>query len=252
MSKINEKKAVRDYNKGKSTYQLAEEYGTYPNKIRRVLIKNGVEMRSRSDAQSNALEKGRHKHPTKGTERSEETRLKISGAMVEYFSGLSDSERQKIVDKQKKIWYNKPKAERDKFIQMGADAIRDSRNNGSKMEKMILQLLKDEGYHPVYHDNNIVPNRKLEVDISIPTKRIVIEIDGPSHFFPIWGEEKLQKQQKFDNDKNAILTKAGFEVIRIQCLIDVIPLVKEKELVETLLKVLKQKHKKEIIKLVVE
>lgn len=252
MKKISEKNVIKEYNKGKSTYEIAEKYDTYPNKIRRILKKNGVELRSRSDAQSNALESGRHKHPTKGTERSEETRLKISGSMVDYFSELSDEEREKISEKQKEIWYNKPKEEQDKFIRMGAEAIRKSRNEGSKLEKQIFEFLQDNGYHPVFHDNNILPGRKLEVDISLPTQMTAIEIDGPSHFFPIWGADKLKKQQKFDKDKNAIITNYGFRMIRIQCLIDVIPLSKEKELFDNLLKVLKKSHKKEVVKIVVE
>ena len=44
-----EQKVVDLYQKQeKSTYQIAEELNTYPNKIRRVLIKHGVEIKDRS------------------------------------------------------------------------------------------------------------------------------------------------------------------------------------------------------------
>ena len=61
-----------------STYQIAEKLGTYPNKIRRILKKNGIHLRTRSNAQKNALSSGRSSHPTAGTTMSEETKMKIS------------------------------------------------------------------------------------------------------------------------------------------------------------------------------
>ena len=57
----------------RSTYDLAKELGTYPNKISRALKALGVPMRDKSSAQSAALSSGRHKHPTKGKKRSEAT-----------------------------------------------------------------------------------------------------------------------------------------------------------------------------------
>ena len=46
---------------GMSTKAIAEEFGTYPNKIRRALVSSGVELRSKSAAQKKALENGRAK-----------------------------------------------------------------------------------------------------------------------------------------------------------------------------------------------
>ena len=63
---------------GKSTYEIAEEIGTYPNKIRRILKKHGISLKSRSEAQKNALEGGRAKHPTGGKKRTKSERIKIS------------------------------------------------------------------------------------------------------------------------------------------------------------------------------
>ena len=69
---INENYIIKQYNKNQSTYEIAESLGTYPNKIRRILVKNGINLRDRSSAQSLALDTGRHKHPTKGKLRTEE------------------------------------------------------------------------------------------------------------------------------------------------------------------------------------
>jgi hypothetical protein len=45
---------------------LAKKHNTYENKIRRILLKNGVKLRDKSEAQKLALSSGRHSHPTKG------------------------------------------------------------------------------------------------------------------------------------------------------------------------------------------
>ena len=42
-----------------STHQLAEKFDTYPNKIRRILKKHGVQLRGKGEAQKIALEQGR-------------------------------------------------------------------------------------------------------------------------------------------------------------------------------------------------
>ena len=72
-----------------STYEIAEKLKTYPNKIRRVLKKNGIELRTSKDAQQNALNKGRAKHPTAGTVRSEQTKRKISQSQGEVWDALN-------------------------------------------------------------------------------------------------------------------------------------------------------------------
>ena len=69
---MNENEIVDMYrNENKSTYEIAKKFDTYPNKIRRILIKNGCEMKDKSAAQKNALKKGVAAHPTKGKKRSE-------------------------------------------------------------------------------------------------------------------------------------------------------------------------------------
>ena len=55
-----------------STYQIAEQLKTYPNKIRRILIKNNVTLNDKSKAQKNALKQGKSKIPTQGRKRSQE------------------------------------------------------------------------------------------------------------------------------------------------------------------------------------
>ena len=73
---MKDQKVIQLYEEGRSTYQIAEHFDTYPNKIRRILTKKGVELKSRSQAQKNALKSGRATHPTSGKEANERRKAK--------------------------------------------------------------------------------------------------------------------------------------------------------------------------------
>jgi intein-encoded DNA endonuclease-like protein len=54
---MNTNKIIKLYTeKDLSTYEIAKKLGTYPNKIRRVLVSNGIELRSRSSAQRASIQ----------------------------------------------------------------------------------------------------------------------------------------------------------------------------------------------------
>ena len=50
----------------------------------------------------------------------------------------------------------------------------------------------------------------------IPELKTIIEVDGPSHCLPVWGEEKLQKQINADLRKDGIFLTRGYVVIRLK------------------------------------
>ena len=87
MAPNTDKDIVTLYNSGNySTYELAEKFETYPNKIRRILRKHGVILRTKSAAQKNALKKGRAAHPTKGKTQSETTRRRSDDSVGSMFT----------------------------------------------------------------------------------------------------------------------------------------------------------------------
>ena len=93
------KQAVDMYEKEKmSTYEIAKFFNTYPNKIRRILLKNGVQINDKSTAQKNAIKKGIAKIPTQGKKRSKEEKLKISSSLKEYWDNISDEEYNIILE----------------------------------------------------------------------------------------------------------------------------------------------------------
>ena len=124
---------VKLYKSGNySTYELAEKFETYPNKIRRILRKNGVPLRSKSAAQKNALKKGRASHPTKGKSQSDATKRKISDSQGKIWDNMSPEERQKRSDNGKDAWNKKSEEEQSQLIRKAQDAIRESSKRGSK------------------------------------------------------------------------------------------------------------------------
>jgi very-short-patch-repair endonuclease len=229
---MKEVEIVKLYQSGKySTYQIAERYDTYPNKIRRILVKHGVEMKSRSQAQKAALANGRATHPTEGSVRTKEERLKISSTVKKYWSNMSDEEYEGRCSAAKDRWFSMSEEERQRITSLAIEAVRKAGKEGSKMEKFLLEELNTLGYDTQFHKKNLIPNEKLEIDLYIPALKTIIEIDGPSHFLPIWGEEKLQKQIKADDQKTGLVLSKGFVVLRVKNMLNFVSLASKEKLV---------------------
>jgi len=224
------------YEENKSTYEIAEALGTYPNKISRALKYLGAKSRTRSEAQKQALASGRRKHPTKGKTHSEETRVKISENVHSYWLNMSDEDREAYSLKKKVQWDAMSDRERDKLQKSAAKGIRDAAKNGSKMENFLRSYLTKHGYDVIFHKKGLVPNVNLEIDLFLPTLKVIIEVDGPAHFFPIWGDESLKRHIKADAEKSGLLLNAGFVIIRIK----------------HLSKTLTEKHKRDVGELLLE
>lgn len=226
---MNEQRIVKLYEKeGKSTYEIAEDVGTYPNKIRRILKKHGVAIKTRSQAQRNALQGGRATHPTDGKTRTKEERIKISTSVQKYWEGMSDEEYALRADGARERWYAMTEHERSRISGMALEAIQKAGKEGSKLEKFLLEEINSSGYYVEFHRKGIIPNENLEIDLYIPELKTIIEVDGPSHFLPIWGEEKLQKQIKADSHKTGLILSKGYVIIRIKSFGDFVSLnVKE-------------------------
>lgn len=214
---LNEQDIIDMYvNQKCSPYVIADKYNTYPNKIRRILVKNNITLKNKSEAQKDALESGRSTHPTKNKPRSQTTKNKISDSIYSYWSKLSEEERQKRVDKARDQWNNMTEEERCQLRDAAAKAVRKAAKEGSKMEQFLADGLTKFGYSVQFHPTNLIPNVNLEIDLFIPEIKTIIEIDGPAHFMPIWGYENLQKHIKADAEKSGLLLYNGYVVIRVK------------------------------------
>lgn len=215
MSAIDEEYVIKRYNENHSTYSIAKELGTYPKKIERILKKNGHELRSKGEAQSLAIKSGRAKHPTKGKKRSDEQKLKISAGASKAWKEMPEEKKEKISKEAKKRWDKIPPDKKRSMQESAGRALRIAAIEGSKAEKSLKAKLVEQGYDVLLHKKNLIEG-KFEIDLFLPEINTIIEIDGPQHFVPIFGEEKLKETIKFDSIKNGLLIKRGYCVIRIK------------------------------------
>ncbi len=225
-------------NKNRSTYDIAKELNTYPNKVRRALIEHEIDLRDKSTAQKEALKSGRHSHPTEGTKRKQVTKNKISSTVASIWSNLTSNEKSNRQKQAKEFWESIPESKKEFMRREAAKAIRKAAVEGSEVEKYIMLSLILDGYKVDFHKEFLITKEMTHVDIFLPELRTAIEIDGPTHFFPIWGEENLIKTQKADNVKNSLLLEREFVVIRIKHLRKNISEIYKRKLAEEVKKIL--------------
>lgn len=200
----------------RSWADIADELGTYANKLRRKALKLGIQSRSKSKAQKIALSSGRRKHPTEGKERSEATKLKISEGVAKSWEELSEEEFEERRKKSKEQWDNMSLAEKQALFEAAAEAVRKASKEGSKLEKYLQECLLGSEFDIEYHKERFVANKRLQMDIFLPGLKTVIEVDGPAHFYPIWGQESLDRHLRADAEKSGLLLSNGYCVIRIK------------------------------------
>lgn len=236
---INDKEIINLYvGENQSTYEIAQAMNTYPNKIRRILLRNNIEMKDKSEAQKNALQNGTSKIPTLGRKRTKEEKLKISSGLSKSWKKLSDEEYENRVEMAKKRWNSMTELDKKNMIASAIKSIRLAGKEGSKLEKFIYVELTSIGYRVEQHKKNLIQNENLEIDIYIPSIKTIIEIDGPSHFLPIWGDEKLQKQILADSKKTGLILSKGFVIIRVKNIKDSISLSDKEKLKNNIITIL--------------
>lgn len=199
---------------------IAIKFDTYPNKVRRDAKKLGIPIRDKSEAQTNALNSGKHKHPTKGTKRDQTIKDKIGLSVMKSWEAMSEKELQKRQKKSKLAWEKLDEDQKANIIASANQAVRLSSKTGSKLEKFLLNALLNDGFVVEFHKEQILSNTKLQIDLFLPILNIAIEVDGPSHFLPVWGDDVLQKNQKYDKKKTGLILGKGLSLIRIKQLND--------------------------------
>lgn len=191
-------------------------------------------MKTKSDAQKLALDSGRFTHPTKGKKRNDAVKSKISASMAESWNQISDEEKKKRSEKAKANWDNLTESDKKALQDSAHAAIRVSAKEGSKLEKYVYEHLMHSQFQVIFHKKELIPNNRLEVDIFVTDKKTAIEIDGPSHFLPIWGEDKLLKTQASDMQKAGLLNGYGYHLIRIKQVVKNVSAFQSKRAVEQL------------------
>ena len=205
----------KDYESGDSVPVIAERYKLSESKVTRSLKKLGVKMRTRSEAAKIALERGRSVSPTEGKGHSQEARDRMSVKRAEAWEKGGDKAKEQMSNIAKTNWAKKSDFDKANMQSKAGSALRVVASEGSAAEKYLVNKLIAHGYVVEFHNKNIVYGQ-YEIDIMLPNEGIVIEIDGPHHYLPIYGEERLQKTIAQDETKNGVLITHNLKVVRIK------------------------------------
>lgn len=204
------------YDQKLSWSKIAEMCGTNSNRVRRDATKLGIVSRDKSEAQKIAIEEGRHEHPTKGKVRSDETKLKISESQGAVWDSLSEEEKEHRSKIGLEAWNKKTDREKAEFFKKSTQAVQEASRKGSKVESYVFDFLLENGYRVKRHKEHILKNEKFHIDLYVEDVALAIEIDGPMHFEPVYGEEKLQKRQAADFQKNGLILSSGMALVRVK------------------------------------
>jgi very-short-patch-repair endonuclease len=156
--------------------------------------------------------------------------------MKKMWENMDEEMYSQYVERARLHMVNMSDTERQKMLESAIKGIQIAGKEGSKLEKFVFSELTKMGYVVEFHKKNLIVNQNLEIDLYVPACKTIIEIDGPSHFLPIWGEEKLQKQIRADSAKNGLILSKGFIVFRIKTMTDRVSLASQ----QTLTKILKE------------
>ena len=218
MSKIEKKTVLEDlYIKQKLSFaDIADKFDTYANKVRRDAKAFNIPIRDKSDAQKNALNTGKHKHPTKGQVRPDNIKNKIGVSVMKSWDSLSEQEIEKRKTKAKENWDSMSEDQKNNMLKLANDAVRKTSKVGSKLEKYLFNNLITDGYRIEFHKEQTLSNTKLQIDLFVSNIETAIEIDGPSHFLPVWGEDSLKRNISYDNKKEGLIIGRGWNLIRVK------------------------------------
>jgi hypothetical protein len=85
----------------------------------------------------------------------------------------------------------------------------------SKLEERIEEYIKNQYPKLQYIINDRELLKGLELDFYFPTLNFAIEINGPAHFTPIYGDESLIKTKRHDIIKKIICKKKNIRLLEI-------------------------------------
>lgn len=216
---INETDVRRLYqDEGMSLRNVAKELGVSLATLSRFMKKVGIQTRDKATAQKNYLKD--NEHQMAGRTHTEETKQKISQGLGEFWDSLSpeasEELRQRIGSGWKRKWESMSEAERHAMMSELSAKSRLSQGNGSRLERFIAEELRSRGFIVEERTTNYTIGKDMEVDLALPSQGIAIEVDGPTHFLPIYGEDHLAQQQERDGRKDQQIIDAGYSVLRIR------------------------------------
>lgn len=212
-------KIVEDYMSGNSVREVADLHNTYPNKIARILQKSGIELRSKTEAAKLAVNRGKITPPMLGKKRTQAEKDNISKKRSKKWKEMGEEDLQAFKQSAKDRWESQTEEEKIYKQKRAGEALRRASTEGSKAEKFLHEGLTKMGYDVIMHKVGLIPGEKFEIDLYLPNLLTAIEIDGPQHFLPVYGEKNLRRNIKYDAVKSGALLSRGMCVIRVKYLL---------------------------------
>lgn len=200
----------------RSAFDIAKELGCFPTQVRRWIKKYGIEGRNRSEARKLHIEQ--FGHHMEGKVRTEEEKKAISLGLQASWEEMSEGEQKERREKASKVahsnWAALDDEEKKVMLSKMHKGNKKAAKGGSKNENAVAEMLKARGHKVYQRTTEFTPACTYEIDIALPSLSIAIEIDGPTHFDPVYGEENLDRVQAKDDKKDVMLRGCGWTVVR--------------------------------------
>lgn len=232
------------YDEGKTIREIAEITSVSSSTIMRNFKKNNKELRTKSEAAKIAVENGKLESPTAGRHRTESEKEKIANGRAAGWKRVDPEAREAFANAARERWNGASELDKEERQRRAGEALRVASVEGSKLEKFLYKYLTKNGYHVILHKKGLIAGEKYEIDLYLPDQKIVIEIDGPQHFFPIFGEDRLQKTMRYDTVKNGVLISNGLCVLRVKFLLKACSNYAAKKISKKILDVIKTVEQK--------
>jgi very-short-patch-repair endonuclease len=219
MANLNESE-IRDLyiEKGLSMRAIAKRLDVTLATLSRFMKRHGIVARTKAQAQRNYLKD--HDHQMKGRRHTDAAKRKISSSLGEFWEGLTEEQRDEVKRKIGSAWRRKWAAmsEQARKLMMEdlASKAKGAQGKGSRLERFIAEELRKRGYVIEERSTNYTAGKDFEVDLALPVEMIAIEVDGPTHFLPIYGEDHLKQQQERDARKDEMINAVGYNVLRVR------------------------------------
>ena len=208
-----------------STYGTADKLGCNQSHVVRLIAKfnkenpsNPIKKRTKSEAQKNYI-KRTGTHQRSGTTHTDEAKEQISDSMKDVYDGpRGDEIREKISQQRQEEWANMSSADKAEILETlkSSSRAKAMSGEGSNFENFLAEKLDEYGYIVEVRTKSYTPGQRFHVDIALPNEKIIVEVDGPTHWSPIYGDDELRKVEEKDKLKDNTLTAVGWNVLRVQ------------------------------------
>jgi hypothetical protein len=167
------------------TITIAKRLNTYKHKIRKILLKHNIKLRSYAEA--NKLQLKRNGHPMKGKNHSEETKKKLRGKrnVTSWNKGLTKEQDNRIKGGRP---HNGPYIDNQGYLKLWVD----------NKAKLIHRIIYENAYGPIPENHDIHHINGLKLDNKLENLQCLSKSD---HVKLHWKEgKKIPKRIKKEED----------------------------------------------------